>query len=38
MAQQDRASRADIRMAFASRLAHVQDVREDLDERAGLWQ
>jgi hypothetical protein len=24
------------RMAFATRLAHVRDVREDLDERTGL--
>src|SRR5215813_9023413 len=25
------------RMAFATRLAHVRDVREDLDERTRLW-
>ena len=25
------------RMAFATRLAHVRDVREDLDERTELW-
>jgi len=25
------------RMAFATRLAHVRDVREDFDERTRLW-